>query len=339
VIKRVVALSLLTVVVRSSLVLAAPKLVPDDLPGPQAEVPAQRAKVDVPPVPAFELPAAEPGFHGPRALRVHGKPSLGTEIKVKGYVTWAYDCAAVLATRNPKATRAQILVSIDTNPALCEYPKFYLGDAKDTARDRSIWVVDVPRAPTKAERQRLSKAELAVLPPVPRVAVGDYVVVTGTWAVQSPRGEHHTDGLLVYKAVARTTPAPPAAAAAAVAAPADPEIAVVTKIPLRKPVDETVRNTSVGKLNECNKAIAARQYDVGMAACEAATKAWDGNHLAWYAWASAHMAKGEWPQATAAVERAVAAASTATAMTPGAKPSSSARPSPRTRRTASGTSR
>ncbi|MBC7976121.1 MAG: tetratricopeptide repeat protein, partial [Myxococcales bacterium] len=95
------------------------------------------------------------------------------------------------------------------------------------------------------------------------------------------------------------------AAAAPTAAPADPEIAVVTKIPQRKPVDETVRNMSVGKLNECNKAIAARQYDAGMAACEAATKAWDGNHLAWYAWASAHMAKGEWPQATAAVERAV----------------------------------
>jgi tetratricopeptide (TPR) repeat protein len=306
VIKRVVVVSLLTLVVRSSLVLAAPKLVPDDLPGPQAEVPARLVKVEVPAVPAFDLPATEPGIHSPRALRVRGKPSLGTEVKVKGYVTWVYDCAAALAVGNPKATRAQILVSIDNNPALCEYPKFYLGDAKDTSRDRSIWVVDVPRAPNKLERQRLSKAQLAAMPAVPRIAVGDHVVVTGTWAVKSPRAEVHTNGLLVYKAVERATPTPALPAAAPGDAAAEPAIAVVTKIPLRKPVSETVRNTSVGKLNECNKAIAARQYDAGIAACEAATQAWDGNHLAWYAAASAHMAKGAWPQATASVEHAVA---------------------------------
>src|ERR1051325_6181866 len=109
---------------------AAPKLEPDDLPGPQPEVAKNPAKVDLPPVPAFDLPATEPGFHTPRELRVHGKPMLGTEIRVKGYVTWIYDCVAAVAAANPRATRAQVQAAIASDGGLCERPKFYLGDAK-----------------------------------------------------------------------------------------------------------------------------------------------------------------------------------------------------------------
>ena len=287
------------------------KLEPDDLPGPLPEVARNAAKVDVPAVPDFALPTTEPGFHGPRELRVHGKPVLGTEIKVKGYITWIYDCPAALASGNPKATRAQILATIDNDPTLCERPKFYLGDARTTPRDASIWVVDVPRPPHKLERQRLPKDELKAWPAVPKLAVGDYVVVTGTWAIQSPHAENNTDGLLVYVGLEHAVPAtqgavPAAPASAPAVAPAkEPEIVVVTKAPMRKPVDENTRNASVGHLNACNKAIVARQYDAGIAECQAATKAWDGNHLAWYAWASAHMAKSQWPEAKAAVEHAV----------------------------------
>ena len=284
------------------------KLEPDDLPGPSPEVAKRAGKVDVPAVPGFELPATEPGFHGPRELRVRGKPVLGTEIKVKGYVTWIYDCPATLASRNPKMTRAQILRAIDKDPTLCERPKFYLGDAKTTPREASIWIVDVPRPPTKTERKRLPKNELKAWPAVPKLAVGDYVAVTGTWAIHSPHAEHNTDGLLVYATLEHAAPgAPDPAAQPATAPPAkDPEIAVVTQAPMRKAVDENTRNASVGHLNACNKAIAARQFDAGIASCQAATKTWDGNHLAWYAWASAHMAKGEWPKARDAVEHAVA---------------------------------
>src|SRR3954466_15566303 len=107
VIKRVLAAGILAI---SSAALAkGGKLERDDLPGPQPEVIKGAAKVEVPPVPGFELPATEPGFHGPRELHVHGKAVLGTEIKVKGYVTWIYDCAGSLAKGNPSATRAQIL--------------------------------------------------------------------------------------------------------------------------------------------------------------------------------------------------------------------------------------
>ncbi|HSR97394.1 MAG TPA: tetratricopeptide repeat protein [Kofleriaceae bacterium] len=291
----------------STAAAAAPKPEPDDLPGPQPEGVKNLPKIDLPAVPAFDLPATEPGFHTPRELRVHGKPVLGTEIKVKGYITWIYDCAVAVAAANPKATRAQIEVAIATNPTLCERPKFYLGDAKTTSRDSSAWVVDVPRLPNKQERERLPKDELKAWPVVPKLALGDYVVVTGTWAIQSPHAEHNTDGLLIYKALAPAQPAAPGAAVApAAAAPPEPEVTVTTKIPLRRPVDEKVRNASVDHLNACNKAIAARQYDAGIAECQAATKAWPENHLAWYAWASAHMAKGEWAAARDAVQHSVA---------------------------------
>jgi tetratricopeptide (TPR) repeat protein len=279
---------------------------PDDLPGPQPEAASNAAKVDVPAIPGFELPATEPGFHGPRELRVHGKPVLGIEIKVKGYITWIYDCAAALAKGNPKATRAQIQKAIDDDPTRCERAKFYLGDTKATPRDTSIWVVDVPRPPNKLERQRLPKDELKAWPAVPKLAVGDYVVVTGTWAIQSPHAEINSDGLLVYQALAHAPPSAPPAAATPTAPPAtEPEIAVVTRAPMRTAIDGPAHSTSMTHLTACTKAFAARQYDATIAECQAATKAWDGNHLAWYTGASAHMARSEWAQARADVEHAV----------------------------------
>jgi tetratricopeptide (TPR) repeat protein len=289
-----------------SAVAFADKMEPDDLPGPPLETIKNPAKVEVPALPAFDLPVTEPGFRSPRELRVRGRATLGAEIKVRGYITWVYDCSAQLASVNPEATRAQILMSIDSDPSLCERPKFYLGDSKDTSQEASIWVVDVPRAPTKSERQRLPKGELKAWPVVPRIASGDYVTVTGTWALHSPHSEHNLDGLLIFKSLAPATPTAGAAATAPVVFAKEAEIAVVTKAPPRKEVDADVRNTSVDHLNACNKAIVAKQYDAAFKECQLATKLWAGNHLAWYAWGSAHIARSEWPQARAAVERAVA---------------------------------
>jgi len=295
-----------TVLAISTTALAGGKLEPDDLPGPQPEVTTSPAKVAVPPVPAFELPASEPGFHGPRELRVRGKSVLGTEIKVKGYVTWIYNCAAALAASNPKATQAQILVSIDNDPTLCERPKLYLGDTKATPADASIWVVDVPRPPSKREREQAPKTGAPAWPAVPKVAVGDFVVVSGTWATESPHGEHNTSGLLIYRGLDRANPATAPAAATAPDVAPEPDVAIVTKPPLRAHVANDARDASISHLNSCIKSINARKLDSAIAACEASVQAWDGNHLAWYTLASAHMAKSEWPQAQAAVEHAVA---------------------------------
>src|SRR5689334_8496651 len=71
---------------------AGAKLERDDLPVPTLEVTKHPVKIEAPAVPSFELPATDPGFHAAQELRVHGKHLLGSEIKVKGYVTWVYDC-------------------------------------------------------------------------------------------------------------------------------------------------------------------------------------------------------------------------------------------------------
>ena len=159
----------------STRAIAGDAMEPDDLPAPQLEVARDAAALDLPAVPAFELPAAGPGEHRPRELRVLGKRMLESVVKVSGHVTAIYDCEAELRRVDPAATRQQLRQAIDRDPTLCSQPKFYLGDARDTARDASIWVVDVP--------------------PLPHLAVGDRVVVTGTWSTRSRHAEHDTEGL------------------------------------------------------------------------------------------------------------------------------------------------
>jgi tetratricopeptide (TPR) repeat protein len=279
---------------------------PDDLPAPQPEIARDEPKVVLPAVPAFELPVIEPGVHRPRELRLRGAGVLGTEIAVKGYVTSVYDCAAELALRNPELSRAVLLDAVDRDPRQCDRPKFYLGETGGAPIEASISVVDVPRRPAKPERDALSRAELASWPAVPNIAVGNHVVVTGTWATRSPHGEYNSEGLLVYKAVARaadtaTTARPPAAAASAPV-----EVAIVPRPPLRPLVANPVFNASVDHLNACNKRIVAGRYDDGIAECEAAARAWPGNHLAWYEAAGAYIAERAWREARDAAARAVA---------------------------------
>jgi tetratricopeptide (TPR) repeat protein len=233
---------------------------------------------------------------------------VGSEIKVTGYVTWIYDCADALAAGHPRASRAELVQLVDEDPRQCERPRFYLGDARTTSRDASITVVDVPRRPAKPERDSLSRAELDVWPAVPRLAVGDYVVVTGTWGTESHHGERNTSGLLTYKALQHAAPAPASPGGAAAPAPRAiraPEAPVVTRPPLREEIDVKTRNASVDHLNACSQAIRARRYDAGLAECHAATKIWDGNHLAWYGAATAYVATSKWAEARAAAERAV----------------------------------
>ena len=282
---------------------AGPRMEPDDLPGPPAEVAKETARVDLPAVPSFELVATEPGFHGARELRVRGKPLLGTDVKIKGYITEIYDCAAQLAANNPTATPRQIATAIQRDPTLCERAKFLLGDTRDASHENAVRVVDVPRLARRAERGNQKQSELkGAWPEVPKIAAGDYVAVTGTWALSSPHNERDTDGLVVYKALEHV--APPAAPAAAGSAAAEPDIDVATRPPLRAVIGDIVRNQSVERLNACSKAIAARQYDTAITDCQAAVAAWADNHRAWYAWGSAHMARSEWQKAREAVEHA-----------------------------------
>lgn len=277
----------------------------DDLPGPPLEAVKHPAKVGVPPLPAFELPVPERGYRWPRELRLRGRTSFDSEVRVRGYVTEIYDCPAQLASVNPEATRTQLLLAIEENPLLCEQPKFYLGDRKDTSREASIQISEVPRPPTRGERQRMSDKDLRALPTMPKIARGDYVTVIGTWAVESAH-DYNPDGLLIFKSLAPATPSVTTPATTPAPSPKEPQVSVMSEAPMRAEVKLDVRNNSVDHLNTCNKAVASKHYEVAFKECQIATKLWPGNHHAWYAWAAAHIAQREWAEARVAVERAVA---------------------------------
>jgi hypothetical protein len=194
----------------------------DKLKGPEAEVRKSDVKLDIPKVPQGfgDLPAANTdGTHAVKELRVKGKKLLETEITVKGYVTWAYDCAT--AVREPGEDDKAVKDKIDKDPTICERVKFYIGDAKDTPAEKSLWVVDVPRPWNKLEMERIKEKDRKADPNAgarcepkekdpkksvcPPYAVGDEVEVTGMWRLSSPHSERNSDGLLVYKKMKNVT--------------------------------------------------------------------------------------------------------------------------------------
>jgi hypothetical protein len=233
----------------------------DGIEGPAAEVHKADVKVDLPAVPPFDLPpASAEGGHSIKELRVKGRKLFDTDITVHGFITWAYDCAT--AIRQPNETDAQVQDRIDSpkildkktgkmegDPTLCERPKFYIGDTKDTPPERSLWVVDLPRP---YNRQELKNTQKKDRNPVvenkceptdmkdpkknfcPPYAVGDEVIISGAFKTSSPHSERNSDGLLVYKKMKNVTqnnwetpdiqppPAPPGATGAAPAAPTGP---------------------------------------------------------------------------------------------------------------------
>ncbi len=188
----------------------------DKLKGPEAEVKKPDIKVDLPAIPAFDMPPANPdGSHSVKELRVKGKKFLDTDITVKGIITWAYDCPT--AVRKPDESDKDLKKRLDDDPTLCERPKFYIGDTAATPAEKSLWVVDVPRPYNKLEEERLKKAERnapdrcepgekdpkkMICPPY---KVGDEVIITGTFKLSSPHSERNSDGLLVYKSLKNTT--------------------------------------------------------------------------------------------------------------------------------------
>lgn len=192
----------------------------DKLEGPAAEVKKADVKVELPPVPQFELPASpNAGMHTVKELRVKGKKLFDTDVTVKGVITFVYDCPT--AIRQPSESDADVQKRIDDDPTLCERPKFYIGDDAQTPVEKSMWVVDIPRPWNKLELQRLKKKDRDSDPEAavrcepnekdpkklvcPPYKVGDVVTVTGKLALASPHSERNTDGLIVYKSMKNET--------------------------------------------------------------------------------------------------------------------------------------
>ncbi|TMQ02376.1 MAG: hypothetical protein E6J90_03360 [Deltaproteobacteria bacterium] len=183
---------------------------------PEAEVRKSDLKLNLPPVPAFDLPAAPAdGSHTVKEMRVKGKKLLESEVTVKGVITWAYDCPT--AIRQPTMSEPELKKMIEEDPSKCERPKFFVGDTADTPAEKSLWVVEVPRPYYKIELERLPKEELRNPPAdrcdnkdprkttCPPYKVGDQVEITGTWKLSSPHSERNSDGLLVFKRMKNVT--------------------------------------------------------------------------------------------------------------------------------------
>lgn len=199
----------------------------DKFQGPQAEVKKTEVKLDLPNVPAFDLPPAPAdGSHAVKELRVKGKKLFDTDVTVHGFITWAYDCAT--AIRKPGETDQQVQDRIDGtkivdgkmegDPTLCERPKFYIGDDKATPVEKSLWIVDVPRVFNRQEMKNTPNKKDRDVDPLkcepkedPKktlcgpYAVGDEVVITGSFKTSSPHSERNSDGLIVYKKMKNIT--------------------------------------------------------------------------------------------------------------------------------------
>jgi hypothetical protein len=185
------------------------------------EVVETKTVIELPPPPEFVAPQPNPdGTHGALEMRRNSGKFMDQVVKIKGYVVFKYDCIQVLG---PKVYK--------DSPDKCERPHFYIADEKDTSIDRSVWVVEVPRAPREDEKKVLPKEELnnpELWPPEPKYALGDQVEVEGTWSTKSPKGFVNSDGLLIFKGMEVKVAAVPAPDAPAPGAPA-PEPAKPTK--------------------------------------------------------------------------------------------------------------
>lgn len=175
----------------------------EELKGAEAEVVDTNIKLDLPAVPAFTIPTANPdGSHPVPEMRLNGNSFLDTEIQIQGTILWIYECAT--AIRTPEMTEDDLKTVLETEPERCTRPHFIIGEAGAKV-ERGIQVVEYPRPIRKDEKTAMPKemiAEMeASLAALPAFKVGDDVTVTGTWALLSPKGFQDSRGLLAYKSM------------------------------------------------------------------------------------------------------------------------------------------
>ena len=186
----------------------------EELEGAKAEVMETNIKLDLPAVPAFEIPTANPdGSHPVNEMRLNGKSYLDTELRIKGTVLWIYNCGT--AIRTPEMSDKDLKTILETQPERCTRPHFIIGESAGSKVERGIEVVEYPRPVRKDEKSALGDelvAEMeAALAALPEFKVGDEVMVTGQWSLRSPKGFHNSEGLLTYGSMVNlTVPVEPA---------------------------------------------------------------------------------------------------------------------------------
>jgi tetratricopeptide (TPR) repeat protein len=272
-------------------------------PTPDPEVARSVPAVDVPAIGDLRVPELAHGARSPLELRVRGTPLLHSKVTVAGYIVFIYDCVADVRAAGESIAAAQ--ARIDADPTLCQRPRFFLGDSATTSPDEALWIVDVPRAPNKLERQNLPPSELKKMfpSPPPKIAVGDYVEVTGDFEQTSAHGDANSDGLVSFGSIVHVSaPASPKLgpiASDALMATPTPPAAHPGAAPTAQARAESIRHANDGA-----KAMGTKQFDVALDEEGKAVALWPGNALAWYGLGAAHAQRAEWPDASAAFAHA-----------------------------------
>ncbi len=180
-----------------------------DFKGAEAEVKKIEANLDLPPVPAFDVPAPQGSTHGPRELRLMGQKLLGTEVEVKGFVTYKYNCLTDGGLKGPvggpDADEKKRLQLIKDEPHLwCFKQWMVLNDTPDGNPKVGLRVTfdDFD----ELNKKRISKARVEWLPgekeqlaALDAIKVGDELTITGKFSQSSPLGFGDSRGLLIYK--------------------------------------------------------------------------------------------------------------------------------------------
>lgn len=185
----------------------------EELQGIEAEVAETTIKLDMPPIPQFVVPTANPdGSHPVPELRLQGKSLLDTEIRIKGKIVWIYDCGA--AIRTPDMSDADLAVMLHDHPEKCNPRHFIVAESGESPVERGVQIVEYPRPLREDELRNLEPDVVllkeAALAALPVFKVGDEVLVTGKWQLRSPKGFQNSDGLLTYASMENlTAPAPP----------------------------------------------------------------------------------------------------------------------------------
>jgi len=137
-------------------------------------------KVDLPPQPSWaqsNIPEKYPdGKWSVRGLRKKLKANLNQEVDVKGIIVDIYQCPP----EQVKCPKGRVCKP-------CDQPHYFIGDSKDTKKERALVVCNYPVKPKPP-----------VLP-----AVGTEVVVSGTFTREAG-GFAASDGLLDHKKTVTT---------------------------------------------------------------------------------------------------------------------------------------
>jgi len=192
-----------------AILFAAPACDKADFHGAEAEVKKIEANLDLPPVPEFDMPHPSGSAHTPRELRLMGAKLLNSEIEVKGFVTYKYNCLTDGGPAGPVGgldadEKAREKLIKEEPQKWCYKPWIVLNDVADGNPAVGLWVTFDEYTSLFNKRMskrdnKLTKEEKDALAVVEAYDKGQEIDVTGKFALSSPDGFGNSNGLLILK--------------------------------------------------------------------------------------------------------------------------------------------